>query len=262
MRRRFAFTLIELLVVIGIIGLLLGLLLPAAEHARHQAYITQCASNLHQIGVAESMYADENHGNLPRTIADPTLPLTKGTGINSANPFGPGGPLPNDVTASVYLLMRAQHLQPQIFMCPYNDQVTYEADKANPMTHSNFTDQAKNLGYSFANPYPSTAAISAGYRLTNRMPSAFVLAADRNPGVNLPFSDVTAATDKATEHAIEYSNSLNHERDGQNVLFGDQHVDFLRSQLCGIAEDNIFTNQMNQVEASPVTAADCVLLPD
>jgi len=88
------------------------------------------------------------------------------------------------VTAAVYLLVRTQHVDPKILNCPYDDVLEFDPDRADPQTHSNFTDYKKNLGYSFANPYPGAAASARGYRLTNRMSAEFALAADVNPGID------------------------------------------------------------------------------
>ena len=67
---RSLFTLIELLVVIAIIAILSGMLLPALGKAREQGKMSNCGSNLHQIGMGFSMYCSDWNEYMPLGCED------------------------------------------------------------------------------------------------------------------------------------------------------------------------------------------------
>ncbi len=64
-RKNCAFTLIELLVVIGIIAILVSFLLPAIARAKESGKRIACVNNMRQLGLAATMYVDENEGQFP-----------------------------------------------------------------------------------------------------------------------------------------------------------------------------------------------------
>jgi prepilin-type processing-associated H-X9-DG protein/prepilin-type N-terminal cleavage/methylation domain-containing protein len=57
-----AFTLVELLVVIGIIAMLISILLPTLSKARESANAVKCSSNLRQLVLANTLWANDHHG--------------------------------------------------------------------------------------------------------------------------------------------------------------------------------------------------------
>ena len=76
---RSAYTVVELLVVISIIGILVGMLMPAIQSAREAARRMQCSNNLRQFGLALQNY-ESVHQVLPPAIV---------LGDNPQNPFRP-----------------------------------------------------------------------------------------------------------------------------------------------------------------------------
>jgi prepilin-type N-terminal cleavage/methylation domain-containing protein len=101
MRR--AFTVIELLVVIAVIGLLVGVLMPALNGARSSAKRTACASNLRQIGAALQVYMSANRDRFPYASSMP-----------SVAPF----PLTGPKAIRIADVLRIEIGDPVVFHCP------------------------------------------------------------------------------------------------------------------------------------------------
>jgi type II secretory pathway pseudopilin PulG len=85
--------LIELLVVVAILAVLAAMLLPALSKAKQAAQRSACLSNLHQIGLATTMYMSDHGGKMPH-VPDSELQLTppvdtSGKRYNSMGSFMP-----------------------------------------------------------------------------------------------------------------------------------------------------------------------------
>ena len=81
--RKQHFTLIELLVVIAIIAILAAMLLPALANARTLSREVSCRSNLRQVNMSATMYANENDGWYPlsETEHNPHIETLKALGV-------------------------------------------------------------------------------------------------------------------------------------------------------------------------------------
>lgn len=274
MKRR-GFTLVELIVVIFAMLMVVTFALAVAGKADDSRSRLRCASNLRQIGQAILLYSNDNRGPYPRTIYDPAqadYPRAY-TGVDGGDPFAAGGPEANDVSAAIFLMLRTEDITSAAFICPASA-ATPDNFGGRPHTvieKSNFPS-ADFLSYSYANPYPSAAAARLGYKLKQGISPDFAVAADMNPGSDA----LTTLTLGSPISELRKGNSLNHNGDGQNVLYGDGHVEFQNNPLCGSHRDNIYTygdsgldakTDMNRstggagILGSPVSIEDSILLP-
>ena len=245
------------IVVSLILVLLLGTFTIAQiNNADEIANRVKCASNLRMMGQALLLYSNENRGAFPRTLWDVNNPKpTWGTPYEGndklkaspkADPFDSQKsdvtPALNDVTAAMFMLLRTQDITPQVFVCPSSGLAPFNfgGGKNTALNWTNFPGNkgiADHLAYSYQNPYPTKDAIGKGWKLNNAISAEFAVAADMNPGIDalmkVPLS--------AGEDAVRIGNSPNHGGEGQNVLYGDGHVEFQGSPYVGVARDNIYT---------------------
>ncbi len=257
-RKNRGFTFVELLVAIVIIGLILASVIPYILANLEASRRIQCAENLNTIGYALRQY-QHDFRSYPRTRFDPSVAgWNSFTGADDNDPFAQTSAVkPNDVTASLWLLVRTGYSylpNTQVFICPSSG---YVADSIADATgkrvkaaqRGNFRSP-KNLSYSMQTPFNSHAE----FVWDDTLPSDCALLADINPGVSGLNDNVVLPTSSDQPERQASANSSNHRKAGQNVLYAGGNVQFEWNAFCGygyqkaipnkvakIAGDNIYT---------------------
>lgn len=248
------------MVVIAIIALLMGILMPALARVRQIAFRMVCGSNLSGIGRAMLIYAMDYDDDFPRAGYTGTIWADE---VNWSAPTREGAFYANilagqygqaTITSSFYNLVKYAEVTPKSFVC--KGERNKKAFQASDYL-TNFEDEdawdfgptnlAGNIGpynhcsYSYHMPYNqlflSTASSEPG----------MAVAADRNPWLDWYADTTFYAWNDYTKPAGEsikgyqFGNAAAHQREGQNVLFMDNHVTFEKQSFCGVDEDNIYS---------------------
>jgi len=115
---RAAFTLIDLLVSIFIIGILIGLLLPSIAKINEATRRVMCRSNMRQVSIGISMYANDNFQFLPRSQFVSSARSASTTTMRLDESAGTRAPRAADYDGLGLLFSREYLLAPKIFYCP------------------------------------------------------------------------------------------------------------------------------------------------
>jgi prepilin-type N-terminal cleavage/methylation domain-containing protein/prepilin-type processing-associated H-X9-DG protein len=196
-----AFTLIELLVVIAIIAILAAMLLPALSAAKQRAWTIACNSNLHQIGLGLTMFADDNNGYFP-----------KSGGTILWNPTTPDATT-NGWMQQIFVMVGNTN----VFHCPGNAQLP--VNNQSPFNYFNGVRAA----------YIAAGRFAAVKNTQIQFPTAYVLAGDtidngqyfdRN---DCDKDDYSQNCVGGPENGLNWVDWQAHSK-GQNILFADGHT--------------------------------------
>jgi prepilin-type N-terminal cleavage/methylation domain-containing protein/prepilin-type processing-associated H-X9-DG protein len=212
--RRRGFTLIELLVVIAIIAILAAILLPVLSQAQKRAWTIRCVSNLHQIGMAMKIFADDNNQLFPESGGDIY--------------WGATDPVTAKHSWMEQIVANVQNTN--IYNCPANVQLP--PDMRGP--------------YNYFNGCRAAYVVADGYAPANnnsiKFPSQYVLSGDTcgvpvkdDDGLN--FDPLDADKDDYTQNCVggadngsPYETWQVHTL-GQNVLFADGHAKYYKAYI-------------------------------
>ncbi len=208
---------------IAIVAVMGGMLFPAISYQRYNSRKMACQDNLRQVGQALLQYSDQNGGHF---VAIPSAGRLSASGY-----FAPvlkdAGLVEDDSIFSCAGLASASPVSiPSLERLDSSDDGQLEFLKRNMSGHFGYS-----MGYSDGEKYQP---------LTNSGLTNTVLVADM-PSINQPGR-----------------RSINHGSWGQNCLFGDGRVEFIKGDSVG--EDAIFVNDYGIV-APGTSQRDSVIAP-
>ena len=230
-------------IILGIAGVLFAPLNWARERYRQQ----RCQMQLAGIWRGIKNYSSDYDGALPAVATAVGAPWWK---------VGDQGSENQSNTRHIWLLVKGDYVKPADFVCPGR-----RGGRAPQLGFS----QVKNY-----NDFPARGYVTYSFRIRcgksmkESLLGGKVLIADMNPLFEKLPQNYSNSFKLRLNEALLTLNSPNHNRRGQNVLFCDGSVKFVKTRRTGIAGDDIFTLQNTDIYKGvevPSLESDAFLAP-
>lgn len=243
-------TFFEIGAMAAAVVLVSGLLFPTLSSMRDRSKQVTCQANFGKIGQGLIHYADDNNRNFASAKLEPGAPWWK---------IGYQSPQNQSNTRYVWQLVRLGYVDGKVFVCPgHKEAVPVAYDASTMQTLQDFPCRL-NVSYSFM--------LMSGAR-THTLTRRRVIMSDMNPVfARIPtdpsiYQTLNEFEKVCLDEQLKQLMSPNHRNRGQNVLFCDGSVEFLKDRQ--YQNDDIFTIR-NVLEytgrEAPVDADDVFLVP-
>jgi prepilin-type processing-associated H-X9-DG protein len=224
-----------------------GIIVPALGYSRQKYFQERCQSQLKGVYAGLVSYVSDHEGKLPHVAMAMGAPWWK---------VGDQGQANHSNTRHVWLLVRQGYLDSDDFVCPGCKNAKADVLDAQHAGQLNDFPSRKYVQFSMRMCCPQFQQMGLGQKRP--------ILADLNPiSEQLPLDYSSLFSLRLNKDLL--SNSPNHNRRGQNVLFCDGSVEFSHSRM--VASDDIYTlKQMsNGCEITgtevPATEDDAFLAP-
>jgi len=207
-----------------------GIIFPTLRALHGKSMQQRCQVQQNSVFQALRNYIADNDNRAPAVATIAGAPWWK---------LGDQGKENQSNTRNLYLLPKYDYVDVENFVCPAcKGEVPLKLNKSQIKKLRDFPSR-RYITYSFQ---INCRKIANGKLLCRK-----VIMADMNPLFeNLP-EDFTKQFRLQLNRTLLTLNSINHKRRWQNVLFGDGHIEFIKSRFIGISEDDIYTLQDTDV---------------
>jgi len=270
MEKKKVITRIEITVIIIVILFIIAILLPAQGRVKKIAMRVVCGTNLKGLGAAMAVYSSDYDTNYPQLPGKGLWSKTLGFDYDLKEPDfdGAQSDTPRTITSSLFFLVTEADMSPKSFICPESNEWEFDGQNSNNLDIIELWDfgseSYKHVSYAYQNPYGQFPA-------NDSRSASFVVMADMNPWFFEGDIIESGQNPRAWEDELpknttleppqiigiddtslwKLGNTSNHFRAdrwfagnykfGQNILYNDGHVDFVRHSNVGVKNDNIYS---------------------